>query len=110
MLALQNYVKSVGPQLFHLDSVQRVRILERYIRAQALVNETKIKEGQAVAQIDLSNFTEKLSAYADLLAGQPTLLTQTVNRWFDRPVVAGIRALQRNVVLNMIGQNVSAAL
>jgi len=109
VLALQNYVKSVGPQLFHLDSVQRVRTLERYIRAQALVNEAKIKEGQVVAGIDLSNFTEKLSTYADLLAGQPTLLTQTVNRWFDRPVVAGIRALQRNVVLNMIGSNISAA-
>jgi len=109
VLALQNYVKSIGPQLFHLDSVQRIRGLERYIRAQALSNEAQIKEGQLVAKLDLSNFTEKLTTYADFMAGQPSLLTQAINRFADRPFFAGIRALQRNVVLNMISGNISAA-
>lgn len=109
VLALQNYVKSVGPQLFHIDSVQRVRTLERYIRTQALISETAMKEGRPYTPVDLSNFTDKLAMYGDFLAGQPTDLTRWVNRNLDKPFVAGVRAIQRNAVLNMIGGNLSAA-
>jgi len=106
--ALQNYIKAAGQQIFHLDSVQRVRALENAIRKQALVNETQIRNGIPVAKLDLSNFVENLTQYADILAGQPTALTTAVKRNVDRPLVAGIRALQRNVVANMIGDNISA--
>ena len=109
VLALQNYVRSAGPQLFHLDSVQRIRTLERYIRGQALVNETALQEGRPYIKVDASNFVEKLTTYADMLAGQPSAITQAVNRNIDRPFVAGVRAIQRNVVLNMIGGNIAAA-
>lgn len=109
VLAMQNYIKSAGQQLFHLDSVQRIRALERYIRTQALLNETALQEGRPYTKIDLSNYVERLSTYADLLAGQPSAITQAVNRNIDRPLVAGVRALQRNVILNMIAHNVSAA-
>ena len=109
VLALQNYVRATGPQLFHLDSVQRIRTLERYIRGQAIVNETALAEGRPYVKVDASNFVEKLSIYADMLAGQPSAITQAVTRNIDRPFVAGVRAIQRNVVLNMIGGNVAAS-
>lgn len=107
--ALQNYIKAAGQQIFHLDSVQRVRALENYIRQQALVNEIQIRDGIPVAKLDLSNFVENISQYADLLAGQPSALTKAVDKNVDRPLVACIRALQRNVVANMIGDNISAS-
>jgi len=106
--ALQNYIKAAGQQIFHLDSVQRVRALENAIRKQALVNEVMLKDNIPVAKLDLSNFVENLTQYADILAGQPSTLTQAVKGRVDRPLIAGIRALQRNVVANMIGDNISA--
>jgi hypothetical protein len=108
VLALQNYIKAAGQQIFHLDSVQRVRALENAIRQQALVNEVMLKNNIPVAKLDLSNFVENLTHYADILAGQPSKLTQAIKGSVDRPLIAGIRALQRNVVANMIGDNISA--
>jgi len=114
VLALQNYVKSVGPQLFHTDSVQRVRALENYIRTQALIGETQLAAGKPYVKVDLSNFVTRLSNYADMLAGQPSKLTTAINNmavsehWLDRTAAAGINALRKNTALNMIGYNISA--
>jgi len=108
VLALQNYAKSIGPQLFHLDSVQRIRTLEGYIRNQAAISEAAIADGQPVAKIDLSNFVEKLTQYGNLLAGQPSTLSAPIHQNFDRPFIAGVRALQKNATANMIAYNLSA--
>jgi len=114
VLALQNYAKAVSNQLFHTDSVQRIRQLEKYIRTQAQLNETALQEGRPYVKVDLSNFVGKLKGYADLLAGQPTGLTQWVNEMFmsthplDRVTAGLVQGLRRNVALNMIAWNVGA--
>jgi hypothetical protein len=110
ILAMQNYIKAVGPQMFHLDSVQRIRALESYIRTQALVSETAMKDGKFYTKVDLSNFVEHLTMYGDMLAGQPSALTQAVGKMVDRPWIAAVRALSKNVTANMIAYNASSAL
>lgn len=110
VLALQNYVKSAGPQLFHLDSVARVRNLESYIREQAHVNELAMKDGKPYVKVDLANFQNTLNMYGDLLAGQKTDLSRTAERWVGRPFIAMTRALSRGMTANMIGYNISSSL
>ena len=116
ILAMQDYVRSVAPEIFHTETVRRIRALEQHIRAQALVNETELKEGKAVAKIDLSNFVTRLSEDARIISGAPSSLTQWFNEhaksdhWFDRFTVGTIRYIMKNSTTNMIAGNLSAAL
>lgn len=94
-----NYLRVASKQIFHTDSVQRMRMLDNYIRGQAESND----------QIDLSNFMVNLRDYTDILAGQPADIDRTIQRNLGRPAYAVLRWLDKKTAANMIGANISAA-
>jgi len=94
-----NYLSSVAKQIFHTDSVQRMRMLDNYIRGQAETNEN----------IDLSNFMTNIRDYTDILAGQPADIDRTIQRTVGRTAYGLMRWLDKRTAANMIGANISAA-
>lgn len=95
-----NYLRVTKNQIFHTDSVQRMRMLENYIRTQAESND----------KIDLSNFMTNIVDYTNLLAGQPHTFDTAIQRSFGRPAYAVLHWLTRKTSANMMAGNISAAL
>lgn len=97
---LENYMEVAGNQIFHTDSVQRFRTLERYIQTQALTND----------KIDLSNFMINLRDHTNILAGQPQDIDRSMQRYMGRENFAKMRWLSTRASRNMIAGSISAAL
>lgn len=98
--AMDNYLDQVSKQIFHTDSVQRARLLDKYIRTQSETNN----------EIQLANFVSNLSEYANLLAGKKADIDRGFERYLGRPIYSVINYLKRRTGANMIGANISSAL
>lgn len=96
---IDNYVDAVSRQIFHTDSVQRARVVEKYIR-------TAGEEGQAT----LPNFVANIQEYGNLLAGKKGSVDRAFESLVGRDVYGVATMLQRQVAANIIVGNVSSAL
>jgi len=96
---MDNYLDSVSRQIFHLDSVQRVRAMEKYIR----------EAGEAGAA-KLPNFVANLREYGNLLAGKKAAFDRAFESVFGRPFYGAVNWLRGRTAANMVGGNVSSAL
>jgi hypothetical protein len=97
---MENYLRSVGNQMFHTDSVQRGRVLEKYLRESATKN----------PQIKLPNFAANLNEYTNFIAGKSARLDRALESIAGRPVVSFMNAMKQRFGANMIGGNISAAI
>ncbi|MFA5340459.1 MAG: hypothetical protein WC332_01660 [Clostridia bacterium] len=98
--AMDNYIDAISKQLFHIDSVQRARVLDKYIRTQSEVNE----------DVKLPNFAANLNEYANLIAGKKATFDRAFEGLFGRPLYGVVNFLKKRTGANMIGANISSAL
>lgn len=96
---IDNYLEAMSKQLYHLDSMARARVLEKYIR-----NVGKLGEA------DLPNFVANLSEYANLLSGKKALLDRGFENYFGRRGYTVMNWLRRRTSLNMVAGNIGSAL
>lgn len=96
---MDNYLDSVSKQIFHMDSVQRSRALEQYVRFAA-------EEGKA----DLPNFVANLAEYGNLIAGKKSKLDRAFESIFGRKLYTVANTIRSRTSANMIGGNISSAL
>lgn len=96
---MDNYIEAISKQAFHIDSVQRVRALEKYIR-------TAGEAGQA----KLPNFVANISEYANLIAGKKALLDRAVESIMGRKSFSVLSALKNRFSSNTVVGNISSAL
>ncbi len=96
---MDNYLDSISKQIFHIDSVQRARVLEKYIRISG-------KEGLA----DLPNFVANLGEFGNLLSGKKALFDRAFESVFGRPIYKVINWIKTRTSANMIAGNISSAL
>lgn len=94
-----NYLDSISKQIFHLDSVQRGRAMEKYIRQAA-------EQGQA----KLPNFVSNLSEFTNLLSGKKAKFDRAFESILGRPFLSAMNALRSRTAANMVGANLSSAL
>lgn len=100
-----NYLQSVTRQIYHTDSVQRVRALEKYLRK---TSELLEKEGQGLR---LPNFIANINEYANLLAGKKSRLDRIFETYIaGRQVYGAMKWIASRTGANMIAGNISAAL
>lgn len=98
------YLDSITKQMFHIDSIQRGRALENYIRQVASAG------GEKGEKLQLQNFTMNLKNYVDVqLAGKAGSLDRVMEEQFGRPVVQALRGLSHLVSSSIILGNISAA-
>lgn len=97
---MDNYLDSISKQIFHIDSVQRGRGLEKYIREAA----------KADKDIRLPNFVSNLHEYTNLVAGKKTALDRAFESVIGRKIYSVANAIRSRVSANMVGGNLSSAL
>lgn len=94
-----NYIDSVSRQIFHTDSVQRGRTLDKYIRNAA-------KEGKA----SLPNFVANVDEWTNFISGKKSKFDSGMEGIFGRRFFEVISALKRRVGANLVGGSVSSAI
>ena len=96
---MDNYLDSVSKQIFHTDSVQRVRALEKYIRFAGEAGKT-----------NLPDFVANLGEYGNLVAGKKATLDRSFESIGGRGIYSLANMLRSRTSGNMIGGNISSAL
>lgn len=102
---MDNYIDSTFRQIYHTDSVQRGRAIQKYMTEVA-----KAKENTA-DPIHLQNFKMALNEYVDSqLAGKLGTIDRAIEKTVGRPVVSAIQRVSSLIGKNIIGGNLSPAL
>lgn len=100
-----NYLDSVSKQIFHIDSIQRGRALEKYIDK---VAETGRRLGEPLM---LSNFVANLREYINNgLAGKTATLDRAIEGSVGRPALQAFERISKLIGKNIIVGNLSTAL
>jgi hypothetical protein len=95
-----NYINSVSRQIFHTDTVQKGRAIEKAIRKQAAGNPT----------LELPNFVANLHEWTNVVSGKKTRIDRAAEELVGRKVYAAANAIRSKTGANMIGANVGSAL
>ncbi len=99
--ALEAYVPAAGKQIFHTDSIQKVRGFEKVLQAQF----EKDPQSQT-----LSNFGKWMSDYANHVSGKTSGIDRGLEALTGRQLPAALDWLRRRSGANMVGANLSSAL
>ena len=100
---LDNYLEASSRTIFHTDSLQRVRALEKYINT--------VDEATKHKMIKLQNFNTNLAAYANQVSGKKGNLDRIMERnILGRAGYSIANWLRQKVGKNMIAGNVSSAI
>lgn len=97
--ALDAYIPSASKQIFHTETIQSARNLEKVIQG-------SVSEGQKA----LSNFNSWYSQWVNTVAGKGSDLDRSLEKIAGRNAVQTLDALRRRTSANMIGANISSAL
>lgn len=95
-----NYLDSISRQVYHTDTVQRGRALEKAIRGAADAETLKV---------ELPNFVANLGEWTNLVSGKKARIDRAAEAMFGRKIFAGANAVKRRVGANMIGANLASA-
>jgi hypothetical protein len=110
-----NYLDSASRAIFHTDSVQRGRLLEKYLRNAATENgnlrATLMDKGEddVPPPVQLPNFASNLNDWTNLVSGKQARLDRAIESVLGRNALTVMRAISRKFGANVIGGNFSAA-
>lgn len=100
-----NYIESVSKQIYHINSIQRGRALERYLENAAKVGET------LGTPLRLPNVIANIREYVNNgLAGKTATLDRALESTLGRPTIAAFQSLSKLIGKNIIVGNLSTAL
>lgn len=97
---MDNYIDSVTRQMFHTDTVQRGRALEKYIRKVATENR----------QLRLPNFVQNIKEWTNLVSGKASTFDRALESVPGRPVMKFMHGLARLLGRNIVVGNISVAM
>lgn len=95
-----NYLDSISRQIFHIDSVQRGRSLEKYIRESSMQD----------SEVKLPNFVANLMEATNLISGKKSQFDRSFESLFGRPFYGVMNFLKNRTSANMIGANIGSAM
>lgn len=104
---MNNYLDSISKQMFHIDSVQRARGLERYIRDTAKHASTVAKDSSEY--LELPNFVANIADYGNRLAGKKSRFDRAFESMIGRQIFGVADWLRKQTGANMIGGNIASA-
>ncbi len=115
---MDNYLDAISRQMFHIDSLQRARALEAYIRDSAEAADAARREGRggveallegAPREVKLANFVSNLREYGNLLSGKKHTIDRGIESTFGRKPYMIFNFLRARTAANMVGGNVASA-
>ena len=96
IMGLDKYLDSISRQIFHTDSIQRGRVLEKTLRETA--------KGK-----HLTNFANYFDEYVNTLAGKKTKFDTAVENMVGPGALGVMKFLARKTGANMVGGNIASA-
>lgn len=99
---IDNYLDSVTKQMYHIDSIQRGRALEKYIR--------EVAKQDPFGSLKLSNFVHNLTEWTNLVAGKAHSLDRSIEGTAGRPVMKFLSGVSNLIARNIIVGNISVAM
>ena len=103
-----NYIDSITRQIFHIDSVQRGRALEKYMREAMEASEVAAKSD--AEKLVLGNFANNVKETTNIVSGKKSDFDRAVESRFGRKIYAAADWIRQRSSANMIGANVASAL
>lgn len=94
------YLDATSNQIFHTDTVQRGRALEKYIRQSAEKN----------PDIKLPNFVSNLHEWTNKVAGKTAALDRAIENVVGRPLIKVLEKIKSRFGANVINANISSAI
>ena len=96
---MDNYLDTITGQIYHIDSVQRARGLEKYIR-----------DAGGADKANLPNFVSNIHEYGNLIAGKKGSFDRSFESLLGREIYGVVNFLRTRTSANMIAGNVSSAI
>ena len=118
---LEKYLTSAKNQIYHIDDIQTLRALHKYIayrfgQAHGLENIDTLSDDEIAERIDkvfkghLSDFAAFLTEEANIIAGKTPMIDRGIEGVFKRQGLSFLNTLNKQVGANMVGFNVSSSL
>lgn len=108
---MDNYLESVGRQMFHIDSVQRGRTLTKYIDQVAVASKNTInKETGDIGPLKLPNFAANVGEWTNLVSGKAAQLDRALESTIGRPVIRFLAKIKDSFGRNVINGSISSAI
>ncbi len=97
---MDNYLESISKQMYHIDSTQRGRALEKYIRSVAKQNPRTV----------LPNFVQNVQEWSNLVSGKAAMIDRSIESTVGRPIMKAMKTISNLVGKNIVVGNVSVAM
>lgn len=124
---IDNYIDAVSRSMFHTDSVQRGRSLEKVIRkTYEIIEENNVEINKrnkdridqnsnekleaTLPNVELTNFVANLNEYTNLISGKKAQFDRAFESLFGRSIYGVFNQLRSRTSANMIGGNISSAI
>lgn len=111
-----NYLDSAARAIFHTDTVQRGRLVDKYLRNAADANAHAAQDIRDSGEqkdipppIELPRLANTLKQWTDTVSGKQNIFDRSLESMVGRPALAVMRAITRQFGLNVIGGNLSSA-
>ncbi len=130
MKGFDTYSQGVLDWIYHIDTLQKRRAVENYIRythsdegikarIDAVYKSEELDAEEAQAQIEhilseannpLNNFVQDFTTHTNILAGKKNSLDRTAEQTFNRKIYSVMTNVQNRVSANMVLANIRSAL
>lgn len=97
---MDNYLDSMTRQMFHIDSIQRGRALEKYIRKVAREN----------PGLKLPNLVQNIQEWSNLVSGKAAMLDRSIESTIGRPIMRFMKTVANRIGKNIVAGNLSVAM
>lgn len=103
-----NYIDTITKQIFHINSVQRGRVVEKYMRdTMKAVNANAMVPSE---QLNLGNFANNIKETTNTVSGKKTDFDRAFESRFGRRIYMASDWLRQRTSANMVGANIASAL
>lgn len=103
-----NYIDSITRQIFHIDSVQRGRVFEKYVREAMEASEAAAKSDSD--KLILGNFANNLKETTNMVSGKKSDFDRAGEARFGRKIYTSADWLKQRTSANMVGANAASAM
>lgn len=103
---MDNYIDSISKQIYHIDSIQRAMILEKYLRQ---VAKASANAGNEEDRVKLPGFVSNLRDYTDRLRYKKSRIDRAAEALVGRQIYGLAQWVKNRIGANMIAANISSA-
>ncbi|NTW91714.1 MAG: hypothetical protein HGA35_07290, partial [Erysipelotrichaceae bacterium] len=111
---IDKYLEQIGDVIYHTRDIQKLRVLDNYIRKQfsikRLDENPSTREKQLIKASHLNTFVSWLTEYTNIIAGKQAMADRGGEQIMGRGIHSALMTLKKQVGGNLVGMNPGSAL